>query len=295
MQRYNIPRAGAAFKGPAMPRLKAVACGDVLWLKVPQMLSAANQLAETSFKKRPFLVLQKATMRVDENDNCIDNTHLLGVTATSQEFLVEGRPHVRFDIPHQHKHTYAYLDSLCNLPANGEQIKIAYTFKREQRQELSDGLNTVLQPEKRFFLKRIFNKCMPGEVWRVQIATGDAHNPLQEADALVMLRRGKFFKSPSEESGDTRFTPYMVAVLPGNFNAQDLRGMRWDDVRLVPLHDRSLKAKVGELTDETVSILLNTLRQRVGVQPIVYERPLVRHIFTWFNPIRLFMAGPGGL
>lgn len=265
------------------PRWKQVSCGDVVWLPLPQTLSTAADLCHRTEKTRPFLILQKKTnLRVDTNDCCLEDVNLIGVDTTSQETLIEKRPHVPYHIPGSPKDSFALLDSVRTVPAKGERIRVAYSFKPEERALLAEGLDTVLKPEQRFFLRSLFNSkkgALPGQIWTIELPTGHTNPPTREADAMVLLRRGRFYLDENE-AGQTRFTPYLAMVFPDRFKAGEVRGLRWEDMSLVSIHERSFLYQVGQLTDETVGIMLNTLRSRAGLQPIEYQQPLVRHIMA---------------
>ena len=258
-----------------------VARGDVLWLPLAQSLSKADDLRERCEKTRPFIVLQdKTSLRLDAAGCCLHDLHLLGVDTTSQATLVEGRPHVPYHLPNSGKDSFALLDSIRTVQIRGLPVKISYSLKAPERQMLTEGLDAVLQPEQRFFLRALFNRnkgALPGQIWTVNVPTGLPDPPLREAEALVLLRRGPFYLD-DDEQGYTRFTPFMVAQLPDGFTVQDLRALSWNNVTLTPLHERSFVRRTGQLTDETVAILLNTLRKRVGIGAIEYREPPIRHI-----------------
>ena len=267
-----------------------------MWLSLPQTLADSASLQETPSKARPFVVLQeKATLETDQNGNCTIPTSLLGVSTTSKDYLVEGRPHVHYVMPVNHRHSYAMLDSLHTAPALGSHVKAIYTFNAHQRQELADGLDTVLQPEDRFYFREFISlkkKIMPGQVWTIRMATGDPAHPEKDTDALVLLRRGRFYLH--DDDYDTRFTPYLVAIFPNGFRARDLMSMSWDDVQISSVHERAFQYQIGQVTPATAGILLNTLRQNVGVAPIEYKLPSIRHLTatlarTLLTPV--FMRG----
>lgn len=284
------------------PRWATIYPGSVLWFDgMPQTLAPSERLHETGqvTKRRPAVALKKLMVKVDLGNICTEDAYLPIINSTSQEHLTEGRPGIECSISkHNDRISHFWFDTLQSLPLKGERIEIAYSMTGEERTALTQGLDQVLQPERRFFLKQLFNAKrggMPGQVWTIEIPSDDPQNPVREVDALVLLRRGPFFIN-EDETGHVRFTPYLVAVLPGPFKAADMRGLSWRDIRLMAVHERSLRYPVGKLTDETVGILLNTLRRDVNLPAITYQQPLLRHLFLWLNPARvLALPRPGGM
>ncbi|MCB1538358.1 MAG: hypothetical protein H6865_04935 [Rhodospirillales bacterium] len=285
------------------PRWTTIYPGSVLWIEhMLQTLTPARQILETgqATKPRPVVALKKTVVRVDADNICLDDAFMQAVCATTQDFLAQGRPGVQMKIsPQSTKTSYFQFDSLASVALRGERMRVVCNMDGQQRKDLAAGLDVVLKPEKRFFLKSLFNErrgCLPGHVWTIEIPNPDPEGPLTcEADAVVLLRRGRFFLNEAE-NGATHYTPYTVAVLPDRFRAQDMRGLTWNRVRLMPVHENAFRYQVGQLTDETVSILLNSLRRELSLPAIQYERPLIRHIIQWLHPFTaLALPRPGGM
>jgi hypothetical protein len=294
MQRYNQPfRGNGGFQRPANigPRFAQVVRGDILWLHQTQTLSSAHALEGTPTKLRPLIVLnQKINPRVDEHGICTDETRILGVPTTSQEGLVAGRPHIACELSHNaDKLSYVFLDAVRSVSCKGQRIRVEHKLQPQERQNLTEGLAAILQPEEQFYRRKFHNasqSCMPGEIWRVTMPDEEDPKKICEKNALILLRRGKFVTGVGED-GLPHTTPFLVATLPSAFNPGDIRGLRWNDVGLTPLQQRSFKHRIGTLTPETVGILLNTLRQHAGVTPITYQQPLIRHMFMWLGHLRM--------
>lgn len=266
--------------------------GTVMWLDLLQTLSPLHAVAESGqvLKRRPVVAVKKTIVNIDQDGLCTDDANMLAISATSQEKFVTGRPCVHCKLnPRDPKTAHFWFDTLSTVSLKNETLRVSYAMTADERRLLNEGLNEVLQPEKKFFLKSLFNEkraCMPGSVWAVEIPSTTPGQTTQEVDALVLLRRGGFYLGDGDH-GRPHYTPYMIAVLPGRFSPAAIQGLSWNDVKLMPVQERSFRYQVGNLSDETVSIMLNTLRRETGLEPIQYQRPMVRHIFSWLNPLAL--------
>ncbi len=286
-------RPGQNTRHTLRDRWETIYPGAVLWVDQMQTLASARQLEETgqTVKRRPVVALRKTVVKVDTANICLDNAFMLAINSTSQEHLVEGRPGIYTKInQNDEKTSHFWFDTLNSVPLKGTRIDIRYSMNTDERKELAQGLDQVLQPEKRFFLKTLFNAkrgCLPGQVWTIDLPNPAPTGPATiESDALVLLRRGAFYVNDDEQDRP-HFTPYLVAVLPEPFNAGNMRGLSWNALRLTAIHERSFKYQIGHLTAETVGIMLNTLRREVSLAPIQYQQPMVTHLFQWLNPLNL--------
>jgi hypothetical protein len=271
-------------------RNKTLKRGDVVWLDLAQNLSSERSMDPRAFKSRPFIILNDVVnYRIDEHGHCTEPQTLLGVDATSQNFLVDGRPHMSFRIPGESKTTFALIDSVRTVTCQACSLEPAYRLSEGELEALHEGLDKVLQPEGRFYLKWFGRKIMPGHIWSIKTLANPEPTP-----ALVLLRRGRFiptddlqYSSP-ELCGDqyptgVKFsqTPYLLASFRQAGKITTLRGIRWADVNIIAVNEQSFVRQQGEITTETVSILLNNLRERTGLLPIAYRSPVIKDMLNW--------------
>lgn len=282
-------RAGAFTAGFTTKPLKR---GDIVWLQLPQDLAAANDPRAVTHKTRPFIILnERINLCLDHRGHCIRSEKLIGVDGTSQDWLVEGRPHVAFTMDGKNKQTYALLDSLRTVDSHHQRFAHVDILPPSHQMQLATGLDNVLRPEQRFYLKRWYNnKLLPGEIWNFEV-------PTRHGTAMVLLRRGQFFTDGYDEGGrndsdsrqhKSRFTPYLVAAFR-QAEIKTLRGISWKEVDVMALHERSFVNQQHSLTEETVGIFLNNLRARIGLLPITYNRPTIKSATG--NPLWQFLVG----
>lgn len=277
--------------------------GDVVWMSVPQTLASQSSYEAQQSKRRPVVVLDaQVDIPLNAQQACAQRIPFLATDGTSQSWLVEGRPHVALTLPRaaQAKTTYTLLDSVRTVEAEiGDRLDLAYHLSNDEMLALSQGLDRVLRPEQQFFLSRLFRQAsLPGQIKRI-----DA--PALKGSGLVLLKRGQFpifndglaHADTDIDGAHLKDVPCLVAMFPQQFDQRTLRGLKWADLKLVAVHERFLREKQGVFTDNTVGIMLNTLRRAVGVPPIPYVLPSIKHRNTIFWDIaRLFMpwrSGPG--
>ncbi len=250
--------------------IKSLHRGNVVWLTLPQSLAPMSQASTQPTKPRPFIVLSdRVTYETDRNGQTLRPFQLIGADGTSQYHLVEGRPHMSFQMANG-RTTYALLDSVRTVTARDPFIRVSYRFTPAEQQSLHQELGKVLQPEREFFLRKLFARaCMPGQVWRIQTVNA-------ELDAMVLLRRGRFMLPQDQNNTHdvVHHTPYLVATF--NAGALTLHGIRPEDSEIMAVHERSFMHKSGELSPRTVEVVLNDLRRRVGLSPIAYKQPPIQ-------------------
>ena len=159
-----------------MNQLRQVNLGDVLWLKTPQTLAPLHRAQDLSDKVRPFIVLSSAEIRTDHNSIATQDRPLLGVNCTSQDFLVEGRPHISFTLQGQSKTTYALLDSIRNVGTIQQSMVCHDRLSSSEQETLLEKLDEIIRPEKRFYLRDFVNfkkPIMPGQIHRIKTIDTD--------------------------------------------------------------------------------------------------------------------------
>ncbi len=248
-------------------------------------------------KIRPFIVLNdRINLVLDGRGVCIKSERIIGVSGTRRSDLVEGRPSVAFTLNGSGKTTHAFLDSLRTVDSLHQKVRHAETISAADQEVLTAGLDSILHPEQRFFLRPFFRGIfLPGEIWNFKIPTQP-----DIGTAMIILKRGQFFVDGHEAGGRTlddlsrhkhRHTPYLVAVFPPSENLQSLRGITWSKIRLMALQEKAFVKQAGAMNEDTVAIFLNNLRQRIGLPEVTYKRPSVKsgaNMFMGRTFLRLF-------
>lgn len=262
----------------------SLARGDVVWLDMPQTLSFAGP----DRKKRPAVVLSReVSFAVDAAGRCAEDVWILVADGTSKDYLVQGRPHVPFRISSgQNKTTHVFLDSIRSVGIRGQEAVCIRRLDEDEMSAVLEGLDKVLQPEQRFYLSRLFSRqaaFMPGQIVQVHVPTA----VLPDFEALILLRRGRFvLPDDSGQEERTRFAPYLVVSFNGAADLRTLRGVRWDDIRVVALQGNSFSGDTGRRVGaQTIEILLNGLRGRVGLPPVLYKEPSFMHRLALALPV----------
>ncbi len=267
--------------------------GDVVWMELPQDLAPIRQQLQER-KTRPFIVLNPTlTFNVDIHGNCIDNISMMGVDGTSKDYLVKGRPHLSFHLPHSQITTYAMLDSVRTVPCLNQKIRAVYKLKPDEVTELDAGLESVLKPEQRFYLRALFRRatlCMPGQIWEIETAT-------RKGEAMVLLRRGNFpiidndghVDCAQYQNEPVRQTPYLAAFFHNAVGVQSLRGIRWSELDIVALQERSFLRHTATMSMDTVQIMINNIRNKAGIAPITYQQLPILNL-SWLPTLSRFRA-----
>lgn len=271
--------------------------GDIVWLRLPQSLAPLHVAQQQPEKTRPFIVLAPATIAVDHNYRATQDRPIFGMDCTSQDFLVEGRPHLEFHMHgHSNKTTYALLDSVRDIGSMDQNLRVNDWLEGEDFDDLNEGLSNVLRPEQRFYLSTFFNSkrgVLPGGIHRIKTINADG-------EALVLLKRGKFICSDNvENSSDidlstqkARHTPYLVAYFKKATGVTTLRGITWNDIQIMAVQERDIHESVGKIETQSMANVLNLLRKRSGLQPIQYKTPIFKH-FASFAPLARLRITPG--
>lgn len=251
--------------------------GDVIWAEVPQYLSSAEAAATRQSKVRPFIVMDKLiSYMVDGHGALCEPLTMLGIGCTSKDFLVEGRPAMEIHMPQSNIPSYVFVDSLSHITCSS--VKPAFRMPKPMMEELNHHLDTTLQPESEFFLKRWFNgQFRPGEIW--DFTAG----PMQ-GRGMILLRRGRHLLPQTENQATDRysaFAPYLLALLGSRSDTTVQRGT---PLQLMPAHEKSLNGMVGKMNSETVETLLSAVRQRIGLAPIPYREPVFSSMLNVMNP-----------
>lgn len=266
-------------------QMESINYGDILWLKLPQSLAPIDVALDQPHKTRPFIVLAPLKIAVDHNGFATQERSIFGVDCTTQKHIIANRPCIEFSLrTNPDKITYALLDSVRDINSYDQKIKKADQVPQEQLEHLRAGLDGVLCPEQKFFLKAIFNKgrhILPGQIRRIKTINADG-------EALVLFRRGKFVMDDAVETSDdidlscqkARHTPYLVAYFPRHKNVQTPRGIGWGDIQIMAVQERDIHEQTAKFTDETVGNIINQVRRRASLQPILYKQPLFRHVFS---------------
>ena len=276
-----------------MDDIAHIQTGDILWLKTPQTLAHIDQAKTLSDKVRPFIALSPAEIKIDHNCLAVQDRPLFGVNCTSQDFLVEGRPHVKFTLTGQNKTTYALMDSVRNLGTQGQSMRCKDWLSDEDLAELQNGLDKIIRPEQRFFIKDLFNfkkSILPGQVHHIE--TVDAKGP-----ALILLKRGKFVVNNDIEcsedfnktSHETRFTPYLVLYFHNTKWQGTLRGIHPNNIRITSVHERDIHQKLGQIEDKNVENIINQIRRNSGLKPIRYQKMSLQHAFSVSPLLKMVM------
>lgn len=264
---------------------KSINYGDILWLELPQSLAPLEIAQKQPSKVRPFIALSSLDVAVDHNGWATQDRPIFGVDCTSKEVIVRNRPHVAFNLSsHPETTTYALLDSVRDIGSYEQKIKIADQIPEDKAQELKEGLHNVLRPEQKFFLKALFNKkkdIMPGNIHRIKTINADG-------EALVLFRRGKFVMADNIQSSDdvdlscqpARHTPYLVAYFPKHKDVTTPRGIGWNDIQIMAVQERDIGERTAKFTTDTVGNIINQVRRRASLQPILYKEPLFKHFFS---------------
>lgn len=259
-----------------------VSYGDILWLKLPQSLAPLDVAAQQPYKIRPFIVISPFSIKVDHNNVAMQERSILGVDCTSQDILIRERPHIAFNLcSHPDKTTYALIDSVRDINSKDQKIWVNDHLPQDKADILSKSLGEVLQPEQRFFLKHIFQRSkdiLPGQIRRIQTINADG-------EALILFRRGQFVMDASVERSEDfdpschklRYTPYLVAYFHRHKNVQTPRGITWNDITVMAVHERDIHEKTAEFSSDTVGNIVNQLRRRINLPPIVYQQMAFRH------------------
>ncbi len=257
---------------------KSLRRGDIIWVNLSQNFSPANSNKGPQEKTRPFIILNtKVDIRLDNGGRCVRSDTLIGVDGTSKPYLVDGRPHITFEMGHSDTTSYALIDSLRTIDAHHHRFSHINHLTDQELNALMKGIDEVLRPEQRFYLKSLCDRLlMPGEIWACE-------TPTFRGTAMVLLRRGRFFTDGFAEpptdtdfaSRRTRFSPYLVAAFRRS-GISTLRGIGWKDVDVMAVPENALVSREGSMTDETVGIFLNNLRGRIGLEPISFQQPVVR-------------------
>jgi hypothetical protein len=271
-----------ASRAPPPPMPRFLVRGAVVFVRLPQTLSPDDPSLATH-KTRPVVVLNKSvSYKVNGNGGLHAPFSFIGVPGTSKDYVVDGRPSMPFTIPPQDITTYAHADGVRTVTAE-EALKPVYHLKPPELARMQRELDAVLRPEQSFYRRRFFSDGhVEGKMWVIK-----THGDDRERQALILLRRGKFFMGDvggdayqPEAGRKTHFTPYLMAVFRTAEKIASLRGINWSDVDILAVHERSFVRPAGEMQKDTVETVLNNLRHLVGLEPIEHRQPPVRSLAT---------------
>lgn len=273
--------------------------GDILWLKVPQTLAPMDVAQGQPFKIRPVIALQDQRLQTDHDGTCRQERSILGMDCTSKSYLVEGRPNVRFTMPNSKEpETFAMFDSVRDINSYHQKLRVSHHLPGDAERAMSSFLDSVLRPEQKFFLSKLFNSksaYMPGEIWRIKTIDADGL-------ALILLRRGPFVCSQNVEdstqldraSQSVRKAPYLVVFFKKATKVEMLRGMTWDDLRIMSIQENAFVEKATSVKAQTSGILLNNIRARVGLPAVEYQQPAFKNMFG-IGPVLRLLGMPMGM
>lgn len=283
MAGYNHRNGGNGFRGAASAFQKRFfKRGDVVWVRQSQNLSASGDNQTPDYKIRPFIVLADVGFEINGYGETTKPVALLGISCTSKDFLVDGRPHIVIELPNQNVESFAFPDSLREVSVEvGTLLRLDYRLPSILMKELSQQIDFVLQPENSFYLRRLFRGHKPGQIW-------DIENRAGKGTGLILLRRGRHVVDEDIDQGITNhlsYTPYMVAMFRGGAAPTTMRGVAWNELEITAVHERAFTKQAGEMGVDTVAALLNSLRGRVGLAPIAYREPTMTSLFNWMPMI----------
>lgn len=264
--------------------------GHLLWLPVPQTMSSNSGVEE---KTRPFIVLEPATVHRFGNGTCKPVT-LTGVCGTSQQFLLQGRPHIEFYFGRQNKKTYAGPDLVRSIYCQGIEItEPTHKLSDADLTALREGLDQVLRPERWFRWPNW--QYLPGQLWNIK-------TPGFSGTAMILLRRGQFIAqdeyhaAPWDENHKSRnYAPFLALAFRLSGKVTTTRNVGWNHVEVIPINHGTLKAgtrcsEPSEFSGQTALNILNLLRAKVGVGPLdkTTQMRSAHNIFSWLFYLRRY-------